>query len=149
MQFFSFPVAAEGGGLPSFQLTVKDTNPVWIHCEQTGHCGKGESVHYDGFSVYRLTLFAGMVFAVNPPPEGSANSFSAFQALALASGSATATAASGTGYTTPPPPTVVTITATITLGSTTYTTTYGSYEGTPRKLCFACPTEGDNSAISY
>jgi len=33
---------------PRVQYTVKDTNPVWFYCQQTGHCQQG------------------MVFAINP-----------------------------------------------------------------------------------
>ncbi|KAG8792809.1 hypothetical protein FRB91_008996 [Serendipita sp. 411] len=32
----------------TFQITVNDTNPIWVYCETTGHCRSG------------------MVFAVNP-----------------------------------------------------------------------------------
>ncbi|KAI0277925.1 hypothetical protein BGY98DRAFT_917609 [Russula aff. rugulosa BPL654] len=50
--------------LPTREFIVEDTNPVWIHCQQgantaASHCGKG------------------MVFAVNPGPDGSWNSFAA------------------------------------------------------------------------
>ncbi|KAG8856059.1 hypothetical protein FRB96_006626 [Tulasnella sp. 330] len=51
-------------GFPTFDIIVKDTEPIWIHCEQTGHCPMG------------------MVFAINPPPTG--NTFAAFLAKALA-----------------------------------------------------------------
>ncbi|KAN0108992.1 putative plastocyanin-like domain protein [Russula decolorans] len=59
--------------LPSWEFIVVGTDPVWIHCSQAAntaasHCGQG------------------MVFAVNPGPEGSNNSFSFFKAYALAVG---------------------------------------------------------------
>jgi len=53
-------------------------DPIWIHCRQAAntpasHCGQG------------------MVFAVNPGPDGSHNSFAAFKAKALAIGKQLAT----------------------------------------------------------
>lgn len=67
-----------------FTITVKDTKPIWVYCQQTGHCSKG------------------MVFAVNPPTTGP-NTFDAFlkNAEATASGSPTTTstaAPTATGY---------------------------------------------------
>ncbi|TFY77641.1 hypothetical protein EWM64_g6370 [Hericium alpestre] len=58
---------------PTFQITVNDTNPIFVHCNQmantTGsYCG------------------AGMVFAVNAGAPGSKNSFQAFSDSALAIG---------------------------------------------------------------
>jgi hypothetical protein len=41
---FSMPVADGVTAFPVFQVRVNDTNPVWIHCEQTvpkSHCGAG------------------------------------------------------------------------------------------------------------
>ncbi|PBK62267.1 Cupredoxin [Armillaria solidipes] len=70
------PVAADQKYLPVFQVKVVDKDPVWFHCEQTGHCG------------------AGMVFAINPPPD----TFEKFEALAKATG----------GPLPPPPPTMST-----------------------------------------
>ncbi|KAG7444601.1 Cupredoxin [Guyanagaster necrorhizus] len=58
------PVAPDNKYLSAFQVKVVDDNPVWFHCEQTGHCG------------------AGMVFAINPPP----GTFDQFKALAIATG---------------------------------------------------------------
>jgi len=59
--------------LPTREFIVEDANPIWIHCRQdantaASHCGHG------------------MVFAVNPGPDGSNNSFAAFQAKALSIG---------------------------------------------------------------
>jgi len=136
--------------LPTFTVTVNDTNPTWIYCAQAAntvnsHCG------------------AGMVFAINCGPDGSANSFSSFKASALAVGAslkAAAAAASPSadaaaaapspsdaapaadstgwttaaygGYTIPPAPDATPVTQVITLGSTsTWTTTYSSYPGSP------------------
>ena len=70
-----------------------------------------------------------MVFAINPPPDSSPNSFAAFQARAQG----VATSSAATGYVTPPPPTGATVTVTVTAPSSTYVTTYYSYAGTPRK----------------
>jgi hypothetical protein len=133
----SMPTAA-GAASPTFQLTVQDTNPIWIFCErmsalrffffvsqvdsvrcpETGHCGQG------------------MVFAVNPPPEGSANSFSAFQALAIQTNGTNSSTTAGSSYVTPPPPSWETATATVALSSSTWTTVYTSYDGTPREAFF-------------
>ena len=46
------PVAENVPPFPTAQFTVKDTNPVWFYCRQTGHCQKG------------------MVFAINPGESG-------------------------------------------------------------------------------
>jgi plastocyanin len=69
------PVSPDDYETKSFYVTVTDDKPVWIHCEQTGHCGMG------------------MVFAINPPPDYDPHSFAAFKALAIA-----------TNGTAPPPP---------------------------------------------
>ncbi|KAI0250457.1 hypothetical protein BJV78DRAFT_561372 [Lactifluus subvellereus] len=67
-------------GFPTFNITVNDTNPIWVYCRQgeftaASHCGKG------------------MVFAVNPGAEGTNNSFSAFLAAAKAVGASLASSA--------------------------------------------------------
>ncbi|KAG5220372.1 Cupredoxin [Salix suchowensis] len=82
-----------------------------------------------------------MVFAVNPPAEPSPRSFTAFRNLAIAtngtassSAAASSTASSSAvtdGYVTPPAPHFETVTVTVTLPSSTYTTVYNSYDGTP------------------
>ena len=58
------PVANGTTTLPTFNVTVKDGEPIWVYCRQDKHCGQG------------------MVFAVNPPAEPSEKSFNAFVALA-------------------------------------------------------------------
>ncbi|TCD67029.1 hypothetical protein EIP91_000649 [Steccherinum ochraceum] len=66
-----FPVAAGvTSNFPTFEITIKDKNPVWAYCAQnaglpTSHCGMG------------------MVWAANP-----GNKFGAFKAKALAIGAA-------------------------------------------------------------
>jgi len=57
------PVSANNtsGPFQEAQFQVTDTNPVWVYCRQTGHCGLG------------------MVFAINPGTQ-----FAAFQAAAMA-----------------------------------------------------------------
>ena len=50
--FVSMPVAENKEPFPRAYFTVKDTNPVWFYCRQTGHCQKG------------------MVFAINPGESG-------------------------------------------------------------------------------
>lgn len=57
--------------LPTFDVQVKDTKPIWVYCKQPGpptHCGQG------------------MVFAANAPTTG--NTFTNFQDAALAIGKA-------------------------------------------------------------
>ena len=84
-------------------------NPIWIHCQQdantaASHCGHG------------------MVFAVNPGPDGSSNSFAAFLAEALEIGAELA-AANETETTTTTSSTDTTTTTT----SETNTTTTSSW----------------------
>ncbi|THH20844.1 hypothetical protein EW146_g606 [Bondarzewia mesenterica] len=116
---------------PTFNITVNDTNPIWVYCRQgagtpNSHCGMG------------------MVFAANPGADGAANSFANFQSAAKAQGASASSSASGstvsasTTYTAaygtatvPPPPEIVTVTETITVEGTSWTTTYGSYPGSP------------------
>ncbi|KAF7340306.1 hypothetical protein MVEN_01949700 [Mycena venus] len=98
------------------------SSPFWFHCEQTNpvsHCGKG------------------MVFAINPPADPDPHSFDAFQKLAIQlngtvnSASASASASSTDTYVTPPAQSWATATATMTHDSSTWTTVYTSYDGTP------------------
>jgi plastocyanin len=113
--FRSIPVAANETDFPLAQLTVKDTNPIWVYCRQTGHCEQG------------------MVFAVNPGDK-----LAAFQAAAT--GNATAAAAtSAAPSATAAPNGVVTVTATVTVSGDPITTTYASYPGS------AAPTSGVSS----
>ncbi|KAF8973901.1 hypothetical protein BDZ97DRAFT_1777434 [Flammula alnicola] len=130
------PVAAnQTDNLPTFTVQVNDTNPIWVYCAQgartpASHCGQG------------------MVFAINCGQDGTPNSFTNFKNSALAVGaslsaaaatasSTPATAASGFataaygGYTIPPAPDATPVTQVITLGSSTWTTTYSSYPGSP------------------
>jgi plastocyanin len=133
------PVPAnQTDNLPTFTVTVNDTNPIWVYCSQgantpASHCG------------------AGMVFAINCGLDGTPNSFTNFKKSALAVGaslSAAAAAASPTAstpadtaapaawttaaygdYTIPPAPTATLVTQAITLGTASWTTTYASYPG--------------------
>jgi len=131
---------------PTFTVIVNDTQPIWIYCSQAAgtpasHCGQG------------------MVFAINCPADGSPNSLANFKKEALAIGaslSSAAAAASATadaggygGYGAPPEPSPaltaaygdVTIppavsealtTVAITLdSSSTWTTVYTSFAGSP------------------
>lgn len=85
-----------------------------------------------------------MVFAINCGADGSSNSFTNFKDAALAVGASLSAAASSTqaaatgaataaygGYTIPPAPTGTAVTQAITVGSSTWTTTYTSYPGSP------------------
>ncbi|KAK0199428.1 hypothetical protein DFS33DRAFT_1510061 [Desarmillaria ectypa] len=107
------PVNASRVDLPTFQLSVNDTKPIWVYCRQTGHCGKG------------------MVFAVNPGAEGSSNSFSAFKALAISSNGTTSSSSATSTYNPPPAQSWTMVTATVTSQTSVWLTTYTSYDGTP------------------
>ncbi|EDR15651.1 uncharacterized protein LACBIDRAFT_300781 [Laccaria bicolor S238N-H82] len=118
-------VANQTSNLPTFTVTVNDTQPIWVYCAQAArtpnsHCGQG------------------MVFAINCGLDGAPNSFTNFKNAALAVGaslSAAAAAPSTTaaygGYTIPPAPVPTLVTQAITLGSSTWTTTYSSYPNSP------------------
>ncbi|KAI9508803.1 hypothetical protein F5148DRAFT_1192765 [Russula earlei] len=72
----------------SWMITVNDANPLWIYCRQgenttSSHCGQG------------------MVFAINPGPDGSNNSYAVFQANALAVGAQLGVNITNTTTTTP------------------------------------------------
>ncbi|KAJ7184302.1 hypothetical protein C8R46DRAFT_983316 [Mycena filopes] len=95
------PVAADATDFPLAQLTVTDTNPIWVYCRQPGHCSQG------------------MVFAVNP-----GDNFAAFQAAATGGAASAAPTASGSAASG-----VVTVTATVTVGGQAVTTTYASSAG--------------------
>jgi plastocyanin len=122
------PVAANTtDGFPTFTVPVTTKDPLWFYCAQASglaasHCG------------------AGMVFSINCPFEGE-NSFDNFKKAALDIGkslaastavgsSPTATAAYG-GYTIPPEPAIVVVTQPVTVASSSWTTTYSSYPGSP------------------
>jgi len=129
------PVAANvTSDFPTFMYTVQTTAPVWVYCAQ------GDGLH----------CHSGMVFAINCPASGT-NSFANFKAAAIAQGanassSAYAPAAASTtaatdvaapdttsypGITVPPPDAGTLVTSTISVDSSTWTTTYTSYAGSP------------------
>jgi len=126
------PVAANvTDGFPTFTITVNDTKPIWVFCDQAAntaasHCG------------------AGMVHAINCGPDGSANSFSGFKSAALAIGAqlkaqASASAPPAPSLTTadygtatiPAAPVESTVTVTVTVEASSWVTTYASYPGSP------------------
>jgi len=126
------PVAANvTSDFPTFAITVNDTNPIWVFCDQnaglpTSHCGMG------------------MVFSANCGSDGSPTSFTSFQNAALAIGqslqmnsssSSSSSYGSGSSYgappsssTTTPPPTSnsSSTTTTATAAGTTHTVTVGA-----------------------
>ncbi|KIK52491.1 hypothetical protein GYMLUDRAFT_251194 [Collybiopsis luxurians FD-317 M1] len=120
--------------LPNFVITVNDTNPIWVHCEQKGHCG------------------AGMVFAINPPDATSNHSFAAFQALAIElNGTQTSELPA---VSTPPAQSWSIATATVTSDSSTWVSTYTSYIGTPEPTYAPSPvthniTVGVNGQLAF
>ncbi|KAI0348673.1 hypothetical protein BDW22DRAFT_1404488 [Trametopsis cervina] len=161
------PVPAnQTDNFPTFTVTVNDTTPVWVTCLQgantaASHCGKG------------------MVFSINCPPDGSPNSFANFKAAALAIGAslqAGASASSAAAYppatpaptateawttadygtvTIPAAPSVSTVTVTVTVAQSIWTTTYGSYPGSPDPTPASLEgtvhkvTVGANGALAY
>ncbi|KAK7694506.1 hypothetical protein QCA50_001692 [Cerrena zonata] len=130
----STPVPAnQTDNFDTFTIVVNDTQPIWVTCEQAAgtaksHCG------------------AGMVFAVNCGADGAPNSFTNFKNSALAIGQQLQSAASSSAapsasatdsavvsgtVTIPPAPTESVVTATVTVESSTWTTIYSSYPGSP------------------
>jgi plastocyanin len=73
------PVAAGSTNLPTYQIKVNDTKPIWAYCKQGPHCG------------------GGMVFAVNAVESGEKN-FAAYVQLAK---TINGTAGSGNGSANP------------------------------------------------
>ncbi|KAF5345699.1 hypothetical protein D9758_013047 [Tetrapyrgos nigripes] len=134
--FMQVASGSEGGPLPNWSVTVNDTNPVWIYCQQTmpkPHCGQG------------------MVFAINPPPADSDKSFEAFKAKAVGtSGESTVEAVTST----PPSQTWAEATATVTSSGSVWVSTYTSYEGTPEPTYAPQPVThtiivGDSGQLMY
>ncbi|KAI0668502.1 hypothetical protein C8Q78DRAFT_979853 [Trametes maxima] len=75
------PVPADGSAMPSFQIKINDTAPIWVYCKQknpASHCA------------------AGMVFSVNAIESGP-NNFNAFKAKAISSASSTSGSSSSSG----------------------------------------------------
>ncbi|KAG8976272.1 hypothetical protein FRB94_013762 [Tulasnella sp. JGI-2019a] len=70
-----FMDAATATSFPTYSVKVNDTNPLWFHCAQNGHCP------------------AGMVFAVNV----GASDFNTFMTNAKTGGTAGASGTPGTG----------------------------------------------------
>lgn len=60
------PVAADATMHPVFTIQINNTNPIWIHCSQMGHCQSG------------------MVMAINVA-KGSNETLAAFKAMAMSS----------------------------------------------------------------
>jgi len=114
------PVAPNATAHPTFTVPVENRDAIWVHCRQAGntpnsHCGKG------------------MVFAINCGQDGAPNSFTNFKNAALAIGASLAgtTPTSTYAYAPTAAPSGSQVTATITLASSTWTTTYTSYPGSP------------------
>jgi plastocyanin len=128
--------------LPTFTVTVHDTNPIWMYCGQGGgtpnsHCG------------------AGMVFAINCGLDHEPNSYGNFHKSALDYGATVGVGSGGGGaygappvdaaappatsiwtaayggYTIPPEPQGVVVTHTVAVEGSTWATTYTSYPNSP------------------
>ncbi|KAL4243242.1 Cupredoxin [Abortiporus biennis] len=122
------PVPAnQTDNFPTYTITVNDTKPIWVFCNQAAntpnsHCG------------------AGMVFAVNCGQDGQPNSFTNFKNAALAIGASLKAQATATtpvttaaygGVTIPAAPEASVVTVTVTVEASHWTTTYSSYPGSP------------------
>jgi plastocyanin len=112
-------------GFTTAELTIENSDPVWIYCRQTTPVSHCES---------------GMVFAVNP---GSDAKFAAFKAAAMGQNSTSTAAASA-----------VTVTATVTVSDgQTITTTYGSYPGSAAPTTASSTDHriivGNNGTLTY
>jgi len=123
------PVPAnQTDNLPTYTITVNDTQPIWVYCRQASntpasHCGQG------------------MVFAVNCGLDGAPNSFTNFKNSALAVGASLSSAVSSStapwptapygDYTIPPAPEATVVTQTVSVDGSVWTTTYDSYPGSP------------------
>ncbi|KAJ4475798.1 Cupredoxin [Lentinula aciculospora] len=104
------------------ELTIENTDPVWVYCRQTGHCEQG------------------MVFAVNP---GSDAKFAAFKAAALGLNSTSTASASVV---------TVTATVTVSGGesiTTTYGSYPGSSAPTSATTTDHRIIVGDNGTLTY
>ncbi|KAF8831784.1 hypothetical protein HHX47_DHR1000871 [Lentinula edodes] len=104
------------------ELTIENTDPVWVYCRQTGHCEEG------------------MVFAVNP---GSDAKFAAFKAAAMGQNSTSTASASIV---------TVTATVTASGGetiTTTYGSYPGSSAPTAATSTDHKVIVGDNGTLTY
>jgi hypothetical protein len=95
-------IGADSGFMPNpsgesnvtWSFTVPNTSPIWMFCEQTGHCGKG------------------MVFAINAQMTGD-KTFAAYKQLAIGQNGTELQTASIAGATPPSAPdATVTVAAT-------------------------------------
>lgn len=147
------PVAVnQTDNLPTFTVQVKDTKPIWVYCAQAAltpasHCGAGMVFaincgadgapnSFTNFKKSALAVGASLAAAASasatPSSGGYGGGYGAGSAPA-ATGTASAawtTAAYG-GVTIPAAPEATPVTAAVTLGTETWTTTYGSYPGSP------------------
>ncbi|KAG8773169.1 hypothetical protein FRC15_002226 [Serendipita sp. 397] len=134
---------------PTEVYTVTDASkPLWFYCSQKSHCGKG------------------MIFSINCPTTGD-NSLDAFRNRALAIGqqeaAASSSAAAWSATMTPdvyagqtyPPIYHPTVTSTVVFGTSTWTTTYESWENSPPPTPVAengvthTVIVGNNNLITY
>ncbi|KAF9068736.1 Cupredoxin [Rhodocollybia butyracea] len=109
-------------GFLSAELTVGNTNPVWIYCRQTGHCEEG------------------MVFAINP---GSDAKFAEFQAAAMGANSTSTSSASVVTVTA-----TVTVSGDATI-TTTYASYPGSAAPTAAMSTDHFIIVGNNGTLTY
>jgi len=124
-------MANQTDSLPTFTVTVNDTNPIWIYCKQAANTANSHCGH-------------GMVHAINCGADGAPNSFTNFKNAALAIGASlsaaapSSTASPSTTYTAdygtatiPPPAVPSVVTDTVIVQESTWTTTYSSYPNSP------------------
>lgn len=71
-----FMPVADPDFLPTFNLTVNDTAPIWVYCRQTGHCGMGMvlAINSDEQSGQNIAAFAELAKEINGTTGGSSSS---------------------------------------------------------------------------
>ncbi|TFL07793.1 Cupredoxin [Pterulicium gracile] len=104
-------------GFPTYNVTSHDEAPIWVYCAQGNHCQQG------------------MLFSVNSG-EGVAPFYEAATGGAVPAPPPVSTSPppveGGDHPPLHPQPEVVTVTATVTVGGDIWTTTYGSWPGSPQ-----------------
>lgn len=151
------PVAAGvTSDFPTFTYTVENTKPVWVYCAQNdgGHCHAGMVFAINCGATGSVNSFDNFKAAAIAQGQATSSSAYGYGAPAASSDSAppassappadgapAATAAATTvalpdtttypGITIPPAPQETTVTSTIVVGTSTWTTTYASYPGSP------------------
>ncbi|KAF9035163.1 Cupredoxin [Panaeolus papilionaceus] len=161
--------------LPVKAFTVPHENPIWFYCAQADHCKKGMVFAINpgadhapnSFSNYKMKAMQQQAPPMYPPghPQYTPPAPPAPPPPMYPPGHPSYTPPPPMGYTTtsmvmpppivtPPPPTWAPMTATVTWQSSTYTTTYKSYNGSPNPTPASSPMVhkvivGENGQLAY